>query len=933
MIMITKKSLIAGIMSVVTAISLSGSAFAFLDDVDDVPVKDIMAEESTAGEFSGDNIIAAYKLLNYIDCITEPQEEFEENITVTKAYAAQALAVVASGYREEAVGTVPYSDVGAAHEYAAGISQAFGRGIITAGDKFYPNKSISASELADMAIRALKYDYIYINQSALERAIDLGFFKGVEYSGDSITRGQFMLFLCNVLDADYITVSGLDNLGVASVSVVDGVSHLQKYFDIYKQDGIVTGYKYSSVNGDADLDDDVIQINRGSFKIAGDVTMDYVGVYVDAYVDTENDNLVVSMLKNPKKMHFYSFFKNAFDGADANQINFYEETHKRRVAVSDSAVVMSNNTYYGLYSRLDNMDILKKADRIVLIDNDGDNTADIVKAEKYTYYIIKTVSVDKETIVFDKNGGMLEITDSSWVEFSFEGQRLELKSLKTNDVLTVLESVRKDGSRVFSGEISRKIEEGTIKNIGNDEYFGEYYEAGNERYYLTDEFIRYMDSVKSEKKPKVGNFVRLYVSSDNKVVASMSEDDFSYGYIMSGVVDEDEEVVRLNVYNLTGEVGTYYFADKVKVYNNDNINGIKKEKMVAAGLYSGIAGSGRGSYKLTTDVVAYSLDAEGKVSAIAKPIDRTDTTKYPHGSLYYPLTLDYDGTNEGDRYFLSRIYREVYASKYKIMSSIPILVLPEDDSLKSNEKAYGIKHSTSWGAEGKKVNGLAFKIYNCDKFYVPQFCTMIDKVELTMDQGNYGECYMYPIESINQSLDEDDLEITQISYYHNGELKQSTISPDVEFVNVGVFSAVDSVNKLKKGDVVQIKTNSLGEIYLIRVLFSLQSRPEKFSAYFEDGNVTEEIESKDALGMTLLYGRIEDIKDDVALINTSNDGTNSKYTRPVVIGNSVYKAVFYNIYDTKSNKVTAGSLAEIQPGDIVLMRRYYNSIQDVIIIR
>ena len=60
MIMITKKRLIAGILSVMTAISMSGSAFAFLDDVDDVPVKDIMAEESTAGEFSGENIIEAY---------------------------------------------------------------------------------------------------------------------------------------------------------------------------------------------------------------------------------------------------------------------------------------------------------------------------------------------------------------------------------------------------------------------------------------------------------------------------------------------------------------------------------------------------------------------------------------------------------------------------------------------------------------------------------------------------------------------------------------------------------------------------------------------------------------------------------------------------------------------------------------------------------
>ena len=936
--MVLKKKIIAYIL--VFSSLFSANAFAFLEDIDDVPEMDIMAEDSTAGKFSEEDILNAYKLLKYIGSVSESEEEFEENKSVTKAYAAKSLSVIASGSNVENAITDVFSDVSENHEYMSGIAQALNCNIIDADNKFYPNKNISAEELAEMALRALKYDYIYSEESAFSRANELGFFKGVKYSADEITVGQFMIFLKNVLNTDYIKMSGIDTQGGATVETVTGVSHLEKYFGIYKQDGILTGYKFSSINGDADFNEGDVEINRGLFKLNEEISMDYVGAYVDAYVDDESYNRVIVVEKNKKKNNFYSFEKSEFISSENGTINFYNDEKRIRAKISENAVVMFNNTYYGLFRRIEDNKILENADRVLMIDNDGDDIADIVKVEKYTYYLVKSVSVDKETIVFDKNGGMLEIEENSWADFKFENEKIELKDLKTADVLTVLESTRKDGSRVFSAIVSRIIEEGIIGKIDDDD-FGKFYVIGKEKYYLSDEYINYMKPVNGEKEPQIGNFLRFYISSDKKIVASISEDDFSYGYILSGLVNFNDEVVRLNVYNLSGTASSYYFADKVKVYTEKYQQGIKKEKLEAVEIYLGKDISSGESVKFENDVLGYTLDSEGKISSIVKPIDRT---AYPHGSLSYPLTLDYDGTNDSDNYFLSRIYREVFASQYKIMSSVPILAIPEDDDMKKDEKAYGIKQSTSWGAEGKKVNGLSFKIYNCDKFYVPEFCTMFDTVELTMSQGDYGECYMYAIENIGQALDEDDTVITQLSYYNNGKLTKSPISEDAEFVDIGLYSNIDSVDELKKGDVVQIKTDTLGEIYLIRVLFSLKDRPSEFGTYFETSTKTDEngvkhIVPKEstldttAHGTTLLYGRVEDIKDNVVLLNTSKSGTNDEHTYPVVIGYSAYKTAFYSIYDTKTNKVLPATMSEIQPNDVVLMRRFYNHIQDTIIIR
>ncbi len=928
--MIKKKRIIAFFAAVLTVFSLCFDSFAFIDDVDDVPLKDITAQDSTAGQFSEESVLNAYKLLKYIGCVLEEKESFEENDAVTKGYAAQGLAVAAAGRTSETFHG-SFSDVPDAHEYAGGISQALEKGIIDEGDRFYPNKNVSMGEIADMALRALKYNYIYFAGTPLEQATELGLFKNVDCSENLITKGQFMIFLKNVLDTDYIKVSDLDKDGNAKVEIVDGVSHLEKYFGIYKQDGVVSGYKYSSINGDADLPEDKIQINRGIFEIDGESYLDYVGQYVDAYVDADQDNRVIMLYPNNKKTAVYSLHKGDFSDASTGYINYYQDNRSKRAKISDTSVVMYNNVYHGLYSRLSDYTIFEEADKIVLADNDGDNNIDIIKIEKYTYYLVKTVSKEKETINFDKNGGVLEIDDKSWVEFILNGSSAGLEDLKKSDVLTVLESVRKDGSKVFSGVVTRKIEEGKISQIGKDE-LGEYYELEKSKFYLSDEYINYISVTASEKKPVAGDFVRLYISADGKVVASAAEEDFSYGYIMSGIYDETEEVVRFKIYNLSGEANSYYFADRVKVYTEKYPNGIKRDKTEAIKIYLD------GDMTVKNDCVAYSLNSNGEIASVVKPINRT---AYKHGSMYYPLTYDFNGESLISQNASSRLYRGVFAMKYKMDSSVQFMVIPQDKSMITNEKAYAVQNGGYWGISHYFVNEN-IKMYNCDKFYIPQFCTMESVVSGSIGQGD-GDVHMYCIEKVEKTIDEDDMPVVKISYFENGRLTESVISADVEFETPGLYCSTDEVSKLQKGDIIQISKDALGEINIINVFFSIKNRPGEFGAYFSDITKTDasgktHIEPvpeavRTMTSLSVLYARVEDIRDNVVLINTSKTGHDEQYTYPMVVGNSVYGAVYYNIYNTKTNKVTAATLDEIQPNDVVVMRRYYNHVQDVVIIR
>lgn len=918
-----KNRIISGIA---VLLMLPQIGFAFPSDLDDVPIKDISTTESTAGMYSSERVHEAFKILKYINAIPEEEAEFEEDEIVTRAYAAAAFGAIASGGRSES-GIPDFIDVKAEHEYAAGIAQAQSKGILDKDtDKFYPNKYVLAEDIAVWAIRVLKQDYIIYSQSMFSAAQDLGIFKGVSYSEKGITKGQFLLVLENVLNSDYIEMNGVDSSGSISIKINEDENFMNNVYDIQLQEGILTGYKYSSIYGDSDLEAGKVQINRATFLTDNAIPMEYVGTYVGAYVDTENDNKIVSLWKNEKKTEITKINKEQFKSFLVNEITYYDETSTKRVKINEQIPFIYNNLYYGTLNNDNLKNLLPVCDNVTVIDNDGDGKGDLVKAQKYTHYIIKSVSPMTDTIVFKNNGGTLEITDTTTAEFVFNDQLVEsITSLKGDDILTVLEGYRINKTRVFDAILTRDMVEGKISTHSEDEN-GEFYVIDNVKYYLSDNYLNFTATDSSQEKPTTGTYAQLYVGADGKVVGTKTDNDFSYGYIMSSSYDTGEEVARIKIYTVDGKTQVYLFADKVKVYNEKNINGKKVEKMEAYNLLANAPANDGG--KILNDAVAYTLNAEGEIASIAVPIDRTAN---PHGSLYYPLTLDYDAAKQSPD-ANTRMYRMLYRQLYTMNASIPILVRPSNDELLNDEKAFEMRTGNYWSVEHYFTPSEAVKVYNANKFYVPDFYVMSGTTSTDLSQGE-GKLHMYAIENITDTINEDDMPVKQLSYFENGSLKTVNIAEDVTFVDAGIYCKMDEVSELKKGDIIQFDVNSFGEISIIRVLFDIQNRPSEFGTYSMRSGALVYTEDIQFESLALIHAKVIDSEGSIVLVNSSKDGTNEKYTYPLTLGGSVYGNVYYNIYNSKTKEVTKGSLSEIQTGDEVVMRRYYNHVQDVIIIR
>ena len=917
--MMLKKRIAVMLISTVFSMQLIAQpCFAFPSILDDVPEKQILTTQTTAGSFSDENVKRAFKLLNYVGVINEDAKDFMEDEPVSRAYAVSAFGAILAGATPSG-NAQSFSDVPATHVYAAGIKQAMDCGVINYGNgKFYPNKNVSYEDIAQWALRVINFDFILVNKNPITIADEFDFFKGIKRDSDSVTCGQFMRILENVLNSKYVEMQ----IGAKGTEfkVSETETFLGKKYNIYVQDGILTAYKYSSLYGDISLKDNRVQINRAEYEILEELSVDCVGCNVSAYIDGDSYDTIITLWKDEKKNVTCEINRENYDTFELSQIKY---DRSKRINLDDNVRLMRNNLFDGYYSS-DVIDSLPQTDKIVVLDNDGDGKGDLIKVYKYTHYLVKSVSTMGESLAFANGGGTLDVSEDSESEFFFEGNEVNpLSDLKANDILTVLEGVKGDGQRVFSAIVSRDVAEGDIARNGTDE-IGPYYVIDNKTYYLSDELQAYMNANSTSYSP--GTYIQAYIGTDNKIVFIKTEDDFLYGYVMNAAYDSGTEEAIITIYTEGGNVKKLGLAEKVRVYNSENQNG---KAMKIQNAYNEFYSNG----VIKNEAIAYTLNSEDMVTRVAFAIDRT--AEKPD-TISYPLTLDLNYTPLSDSDSSARMYRGILASKYVMNGTTPVFIVPAPETgLTKDEKQYQMTTGGKWSLEKYFGPSEIIKAYNCDKFYKPQFYVINGEVTSNISQGD-GKVHFYVIDKVSDVYNEEEACVEKaISYYDNTTYKTVSVSKDVAISKAGYYCDVTDATQLKRGDVIQVHINSVGQIDVMTVYFRISEHSSKAMGmyYYDDQiNKTSAVYTTDVSSampnVGVVYGKVKDSEGNRVILETV-----SEVESPVSVAGSVYGNAYFIIYDTQLDIAKPADFAEIQPDDIVVMRKYYNHVQDVIIIR
>ena len=754
-----------------------------------------------------------------------------------------------------------------------------------------------------------------IYKQPVAAAAGIGIFKGIDMTAATVTRGMFLRILENALNTDLVNVSISKDRPAYKTDKTE--TYLSNNYNVYLHKGVITGYKYSSLYGEGELESGKVQINRASYKLNEELSVDCVGYSVCAYVDIEDERKIAALWMDADKNKTYEVEKKDYDTFEASAIRYGSS---KRININGSLRMMKNNLFGGYYGTAD-LSELPETDKIIVIDNDGDGRGDLIKVYKYTHYYVKTVSVTDECVVFGNDLGKQDISDNVYSEFVFEDKIVDpYTDLKANDVLTVLEGTA-DGKEVFCAEICRDIAEGSISMIGTDPG-GTFYVLDGERYYLSDNLINYMAKNSSEKN--VGDYVHAYLGSDKRIAYLKTEEDFSFGYLMGAGYDDIEDELIITVCRLDGSTEKLRSAEKVKVYDQKNQTG---KKIPIEEIYKECVDP---DGSLRDMVVGYTVDSSDKLNQIAFEVPKAQLSN----SESYPLSLDLDYNPSGNDVPEARAYHGLFARKWTFDSTTPVLIVPAAQEFRKTEKAYSKATGNKWGnGDGSYLKkGEAIKAYNADKFLRPQFYTVKTAVTTVIGQGG-GNVHFCVIDKISETYDEEEAStMTMLSYYADSQYKNIKISEDVEIARQGIFCDVDSIDDLRDGDIIQFHTDAVGNIDILTVYFRVTDPPANgFGSYYFDSDTSALAYSSDVTmtSLTVLYAKVLDIDSNKVLLETT-DGVEF----PVTVGGySSYGNSYYLIYDRTKESGVPAKLSDIKPGDVVVMRKYYNHVQDVVIIK
>ena len=394
-----------------------------------------------------------------------------ESETVTKGEFARVLLAL-TGMRDTAGEVMPfeelYNDVKPNTAYSTEIIAAtklgyFGKDV---SNYFHPNAKAEMVWALEAVMRALGYSHKLQYQAA-------GLTKNVKW-GTYINRSSVLTVLYNALEVPLVSVDGYITDGTI-IGSQNGELLLNRYFDIYIQQGIVLADFYSSVQ-DNRAREGYIRIGKEEFKINSFDTRDLVGLNVTFYVrdNGEDEQEIVyiekernTVLTIPSNNLEYNYEKSCYTTLEGRRRRTYNINLNAKIS-------------YNGYPHFDKEKMDPKSGYVTIIDNTGDGTIDVVKIMEYRNVIVLGNDLIGEQIQ-DKliPSDNVKLGDYKIVNvYSQKGEKTSVETIVTDNILTIYESPDKGTVDIYISDPSlaqyidaiEDEEKGKVITCGDNEY-------------------------------------------------------------------------------------------------------------------------------------------------------------------------------------------------------------------------------------------------------------------------------------------------------------------------------------------------------------------------------------------------------------------------------------------------------------------------------
>lgn len=779
--------------------------------------------------------------------------------------------------------------------FGANAELAYGKG----DGSFGINDSLDESDAALILMRALGFQNLAEAVGVKDVAgaysgVYNKLFRDVARDG-TVTVSEAYQMVYNMLQSDYVAmeISGQ----TPAYHIVNDQPYMTAVFDMKKESGRVTGNQYTKLGlGASGGALSSIEIDGVEYQTAMEHPEDFLGYYVDYYIDNrdESDPVVVEVIPKDKNDVTIIKSQDLEEITKENQklvLHYEDGTAKgKTIRIPLSCDFVYNGKTADLSSEL-----LEKLSGEQFGEIKAVNYEDewLLRVTAYETMIVETYSDYDETMI-GKNGERLLVKKNGSKDYRRlikEGKEVSFDNAKKGDVLEYAKSL--DGEwldmQICNNTLTGKITSG----ISEDEI-----SIDTVAYPLSNYFIK---KVLPKFNAEIG-VEQTFLFNTNGEVVDVLEDSAvrsgEYVFLLDArdCTEDEEHLCRIKYVTMNGAMLTSYLAEKVK------LNGAPKEyaeNVIAKPLLPEVNGVKQ------RQVIYIEKNKDDRIKAIyTQDQEGIDGIKRTN-EILTPGAVEKERKCKGSTIYLQDT-NDMNFPEFYTDSKTKILMVPQSGATDDvfNDAANYESKSTGFFVDAQNY---IVEAYNLNEYNVAEVMLLRQAQKFDTQKSNNA---LILVTEVGESLGEDDQPVTTITGYQKGE----RVSVKLDSDDALYYTKGGQKKKIAKGDIIRFNLNNKG-----------YATHNQYFKSVDDAEIT-------------LYpeGRNDGNAIAVGYVVTKNDTyLKLDFTASAAVRERVFRGspASITIYDSKTGKCEKGVMADLTPGSKVLIRVFYSGLQDVILFR
>lgn len=728
-----------------------------------------------------------------------------------------------------------------------------------------------------------------------------------QYSVLNVRQYAHILYQAVAKTAPFSQISFGSN---SEYEVLKNVTLLSERMKIKIVQGIVYGTDAYSITGSGPQREGYINIGGIVYSV-NDKTdrSDYVGKFVRAYVEEEEDNIcALTAFRNNDIVKIAS--EDIAKSSDAG-IEYYDGNRKETAALSETVDVIYNRELLTSYTAAD-FEIPDS--EYTLIDNNNDGRYEVVLIEHYTSKLVEEVAYTTGKILL-KDGEILDINEyfkEGYKLHDAQGNVMDFSVLSRSQVLSYL--VARSGEYTNMVSSSHKVT-GTLKSLRDN---NKYITIDEQEYECTEDYLK---NVKGNEEVKIGDRVTAAFDVLGKIVdITVGSTNAAAGYLIKcwekglgkyfvGILDEN------------GKIREIPLRGKVAV---DGSSMTSKELVETKFMKNG---------EVDRQLILFKESGEGEITSVE--IAENKSALGSRGNNGF--TLDYNFEKDGELRALNLNGKKILGSKYVVRDNTVVFTVCTNDL----DESY-----VQQGDSIPTLTGLNIKLYNVNNDYDIQYAVR----EFTRTVGSWvdfwGDTYM--VDRVYQTVNKEGESVYALDMYMpNGKKKTALMEDGTITTNEwNIMSGDKSLSTiqakdLKRGTVVEINEDFTGLTGI-----AVQHVPKKDGDALIFEAITSETGNEYGLnektfngGYLMSYGKVIARTRTGIIVNNHLPGEEEtaegatypmdKWNRTIPL-NLTDKVL---VYDSESDQIEVETGACIMPGDHVFTKRMGTEYRGVFVYR